>query len=195
MAQLKAETAALHRGIEQVVPLMRPTLDRLAYRSYLARLLGYLRPLEEQLARFSGALRGLGVDFEARRKTPLVVRDLLFLGHDPHQLEAVPSCRHLPAADSLAEAVGCLYVLEGSTLGGQVILRTLGPRLSLTANEGLAFLTGYAEQTGTSWRAFAESVGRFDLQGADRAAVVRGARETFATQLEWFAGGGAAWVS
>lgn len=188
MAKLKAETGALHREIEQVVPLMRPTLNRLAYRSYLARLLGYLRPLEERLARFSEGLRGHGVDFEARRKTPLVMQDLLFLGHDAQQLESVPSCAHLPPANSLAEAFGCLYVLEGSTLGGQVILRTLGPRLSLTSIEGLAFLTGYAEQTGTSWRAFAEAVGQFDAHGCDRAAVVRGARETFATQLEWFAG-------
>jgi len=189
LARLKAETSHLHSRIEQVVPLLRPELDRPAYRRYLERLLGYLRPLEATLSAFAASWAAHGLDFEARRKTQLIERDLLALGGRPDELAALPLCAALPAARSLDEAWGCLYVLEGSTLGGQVILRTLGPRLQLSRSDGLSFLCGYGERTGTTWKAFAAAVGHFEASGCDRPAVVRGACETFSTQMDWLAGG------
>jgi len=189
LARLKSETSHLHSRIEQVVPLLRPELDRPAYRRYLERLLGYLRPIEAMLAGFAASWAEYGLDFEARRKTQLIEHDLLALGRSPEDLSALPLCADLPAARSLDEAWGCLYVLEGSTLGGQVLLRTLGPRLHLSRSDGLSFLSGYGERTGATWKAFAAAVGDFDAGGCDRPAVVRGACETFATQMAWLAGG------
>jgi heme oxygenase len=187
LARLKAETAPLHARIEQVVPLLRPGLDRRGYRDYLARLFGYLGPLEVALQRFAAAFAEDGVDLVARDKSELLAQDLLVLGASAAELLDLPRCRALPATPSLAEAWGCLYVLEGSTLGGQVIQRTLGPRLSLSPGAGLRFLCGYGERTGSTWKEFAAALGRFEQRGGDGAAVLRGAAETFATLMAWLA--------
>jgi heme oxygenase len=189
LVRLKAETAHLHARIEEAVPLLRPELDREGYRSYLSRLLGYQRPLEARLARFAGAWADFGIDFAERSKAALLVDDLLALGATEARLAALPECRVLPASASLAEAWGCLYVIEGSTLGGQIILRALGPRLQLSPREGARFLAGYAERTGSCWKAFTLALAAFDAQGCDRDAMVRGASETFSTQLAWLASG------
>lgn len=191
LATLKAATAHLHDQIEQVVPLLRPQLDRTGYATYLAVLLGYVRPLEERLSVFAPAWRVHGLEFGSRRKTALLESDLVALGHTRAQVDALPNCSQLPFLPTVSEAWGCLYVMEGSTLGGQVIQRTLGPRLQLTAEHGLAFLCGYADRTGSSWKAFAASMGRFELDGADREAAVRGACETFQRQMDWLARRGA----
>jgi heme oxygenase len=47
---------------------------------------------------------------------------------------------NLPVINSLGRLVGALYVLEGSTLGGQLISRQLNQHLGLTLNTGARFL-------------------------------------------------------
>ena len=186
IARLKAATAHLHTQIERVVPLMRADLDRAAYRHYLERLLGFLSPLEHHLGPYAATFRRQGIDFDARRKTHLLIDDLHALGAT--DLEALPVCSALPAVRSIDEAWGCLYVLEGSTLGGQIIQRTLAPRLELTRDKGLRFLVAYAEQTGSSWKAFCAALAAHDEQGCDSDAAIRGAAQTFKTQMAWLAG-------
>jgi heme oxygenase len=81
------------------------------------------------------------LDLAARSRTPL--------------LAAFASERRLPefpAPASQAEALGMLYVLEGSTLGGRVITGALAARG--VVDPDLAFLDPYREQTGVRWRGF-----------------------------------------
>ena len=78
-----------------------------------------------------------------------------------------------------------MYVLEGSTLGGRVILRQLTPRLGVRAGEGASFLAGYGEDTGKHFKAFGEALRTFVARegGLDR--IVAGARATFASFERW----------
>jgi heme oxygenase len=48
--------------------------------------------------------------------------DLQALGCTP-SLERLPMCAQLPVIDSSAACLGVLYVLEGATLGGQILRR------------------------------------------------------------------------
>jgi heme oxygenase (biliverdin-IX-beta and delta-forming) len=57
-----------------------------------------------------------------------------------------------PAIGTKAEAVGALYVLEGSTLGGQKILQAL--RSQGVSTDDLHFLDPYGKETGAHWRVF-----------------------------------------
>jgi heme oxygenase len=57
-----------------------------------------------------------------------------------------------PAVDTKAEALGVMYVLEGSTLGGKVILKTLRSR-GVSTDE-LHFLDPYGKHAGALWRTF-----------------------------------------
>src|SRR3954468_11281981 len=127
---LKARTRSHHERAESALPLMDDglTLDR--YRGTLAAFLGVYLPMEERL----GALHAwdaLGFDFEGRRKAGLIDRDLLALGMSAAEIALAPLCPDLPRVDTLPRALGALYVMEGATLGGQVVRRRLGRTLGL----------------------------------------------------------------
>ncbi len=54
----------------------------------------------------------------------------------------------------LPSAVGVLYVMEGSALGGKVIAEAVSLGLGLTPKTGLSYHTGLGEQTLARWHCF-----------------------------------------
>lgn len=187
MARLKADTAQLHARIEQVVPLLRPDLELGLFRSHLAAVLGFVAPLEARLGHHAEGLLAWGVRLDERRRASLLVEDLVDLGDARAAVAALPACDALPSLGSLDEAWGCLYVLEGSTLGGQVLQRQLAPRLGLSPHHGLRYFAGHGARTAERWKELGASLERYAAAGCDRDAVVRGARQTFETQMAWLA--------
>lgn len=87
----------------------------------------------------------------ARRKLPLLKEDLAALG----MAEAEVS-EEISVADE-AEALGVMYVIEGSTLGGNVIRKQLSGN---PAFEGMMFryFGCYGDKTGEFWKAFKEKM-------------------------------------
>lgn len=69
------------------------------------------------------------------------------------------------------------YVLEGSTLGGHVILRGLAARGVTDA--GLAFLDPYGAETGARWRGFLAVLAREVRDDGAKAAACIGAVRVF----------------
>lgn len=179
--RLRAETRPWHERIEQVVPLLRPGLDRPGYARYVEALWGYYGPLEARLEAVEG-WASIGIDFALRRKLPLLERDLRALGADERDLGAAPA---LPDTATLARAAGCLYVLEGSTLGSRVLARHLRATLGLGADDGAAFFHGYGDATGAMWESFVEALDALADSGADAGEVIDAAAETFATLERW----------
>jgi heme oxygenase (biliverdin-IX-beta and delta-forming) len=57
-----------------------------------------------------------------------------------------------PAIGTMAEALGALYVVEGSTLGGRKILQAL--RSQGLPTDSLHFLDPYGKDAGAKWRLF-----------------------------------------
>jgi heme oxygenase len=91
-----------------------------------------------------------GLQFERRRRLAGLAASLMRLGA-AMPVNAPPPPR-LPGSRS--EALGLLYVLEGSTLGGRVILRQLASTgMDL---DGLGFLDPYGSESGRMWRQFLE---------------------------------------
>ncbi len=56
--------------------------------------------------------------------------------------------------DNIGQLAGVLYVIEGSTLGGQIIVRHLGKNLGLTRESGARFFHGYGADTEACWQEF-----------------------------------------
>lgn len=84
-----------------------------------------------------------------RKKLPLIEKDLESLS-----LENQPASHHLEF-DNEHEALGAMYVIEGSTLGGNVIAK------QLSKTEGFNTVTFnffgcYQENTGSMWKNFKE---------------------------------------
>ncbi len=182
LAVLRERTRAEHQAIELTLGLMGETLSGQRYRRTLERFYGFWRPLEARLREIPG-LDALGLDLAERAKTPLLAEDLVALG------VAVPTgarlCGDLPPIGGAAAALGCLYVIEGASLGGQVISKHLRSRLDITSETGGRFFHGYGERTGAMWRAFGASVSALAVTAEAQAEMVDAAIATFRLLRLW----------
>lgn len=95
----------------------------------------------------------------------------------PGVASAVPLA--LPTASHL---VGALYTVEGSTLGGQVLLPMLATKLGVCATRGASSFVPYGPQTMAKWRHFRAFLDRWP--GPDEA-VIDGANACFACYRTW----------
>jgi heme oxygenase (biliverdin-IX-beta and delta-forming) len=178
--RLRQETVEHHRWIEDAVALLGPGLSRERYRRTLRMFHGFHAPLETALVTALPLAPPLRVPF--MRRSALLAQDLASLGLSPGALATLPRCRHLPATTTGDEVAGCLYVLEGASLGGQVIAREVASRLS--AGTGAAFFFGVGEGTGRRWKRILEWLDDTAALGRpDR--IVGAAKDTFRCLGRW----------
>lgn len=191
MSRLKEATRPRHEAVEARLGLLRLTSTRDGYLSALRRFHGLHRAAESAFARVAG-WEGVGIDPEERRKTPLLEDDLARLGLTPAEIAALPPCSELPPIVDLPTALGAMYVLEGSTLGGRYITKAVGAKLGLTPGDGCSYFASYGDRVGPMWKAFGAAVDAFAVDDAVRDAVERSADATFAAVDAWFAEAGPA---
>ena len=182
MQVLREATRDAHTRIERVLPLLEPGLTRARYTRVLEAFYGFYAPLEPSIAR-AAATEGAALALELRAKLPLLATDLRALGQTPAEIEALPRCRDLPVLESASHAIGILYVMEGATLGGQIIRRHLRDGAEIDASSGAAFFTGYGATTGAMWARFVDHVNQSTTIETD--AAVRAAVHTFQTLTQW----------
>ena len=187
LKRLKLATSACHTALEDQLPLMNDDLSLSSYSQFVGRFFSFYAPLESQLM-VSPHWRSLAFDYTARQKTPRLMLDLLALGSSSAELAATPRCTNLPGLTTPEDLLGCLYVIEGATLGGRIITRQLHTQLGLTPESGGAFFDGYGAQTGSNWKAFCTMLSNHADLHADEnrhAAIVAGANRTFETLTHW----------
>lgn len=158
--------------LERALDLLRPDLDLARYVRLLERFYGFYEPWE----RSAGDSDWL----EDRRKTPLLRSDLLYFEREP---SALALCPELPGGGTAAEMAGVMYVLEGSTLGGQLLAKHFARTLSVRPGEGGSFFAGYGARTGAMWQAFRE---RAEREG-DAHRSIAPALQTFDILHRWLA--------
>ena len=175
-ARLRRETASLHARVEAVTGLPGSVRRRGDYVTLLQRLHGFHAAVETRLRdpRWAGDWAGLGLDLTEYRRAHLLVEDLAAM-QEPAPPEPPPDFR-LGSSGSFAGALGCLYVAEGSSLGGRVI----GPAIrSAVGDVPIAFFESAERRHPSPWRTLTAALHRFDDDGGDADAVVEGARHTF----------------
>lgn len=165
---LETQTRPAHERVEALLALDEAaTLAR--YLAYLQAMHAVIASVEDILAR---DVRLREFDLEPRRKCQRLERDLAFFGMPP-----APG--HVPLPEDRAARVGWLYVIEGATLGGRVLLRRLVPRWSLAPERGAAFLAGYGERTAQMWRTFVDALNSTAFTAEEKQACVAGAMQAF----------------
>ena len=130
----------------------------------------------------------LAAFFNDRRKVPKLLADLEFLGYEA--ADRLPMCRSLPPLDSVPGILGSLYVVEGATLGGQLISRHLERTLGLREGRGYAFFSSYGPQVGSRWRSFRDVLLSCSTEQDDDR-IVDSATATFRGMYAWLCGRGA----
>jgi heme oxygenase len=178
--RLRFETTDAHQDLEDKLALLRRPPDRQRFMAVLERFHGFHAVWEEAIRH-----RSRYAAFHASRsRLPHLRRDLAALGRTSAEMARLPECREAEALVSADDAaLGSLYVLEGSTLGGQVIGRELAGAGWLPPG-GLTYFNPYGHRTGEMWRSFRSWL---SVQDVDHKAAAEGARRTFRLLEAWVA--------
>jgi heme oxygenase (biliverdin-IX-beta and delta-forming) len=183
VALLRPQTQDAHSELEAQLGLLEQPASTEYYAHLLSRFLGFHLVWEEDLKAFPALAREL----EGRSRLRHLRHDLRTLGVTDAGISSVPLCgdAHNLTANE-ARALGSFYVLEGSTLGGQLITRHLSSAHGLPT-EGLSYFNPYGSRTGEMWRSFRRWL---EIQAQHHAAsdIVAGARATFVVLQKWLAG-------
>ena len=181
LRRLRTGTAAEHRAVEDALDLLSPELTRERLADVLTRMHGFWEAAEDGLDAWARRhpADAERVQWSQRRRTPLFAADLA-------ALDAVPAeAPELPAVPDTDAALGRLYVLEGSSLGGVFIDRHLAALPQLADTGRLASFSPYGEQTGAMWHAFRSATRARVAEGGDADRVVGAARQTFGALAAW----------
>ena len=186
LERLKLETSIQHEGLERKLNLLSPDFTRASYRVLLEKFLGFYEPLEAKLLAGTGLDKNV-FDLALRQKTPSLKRDLEALGLTDQQIQDLPRSTQseLPKLNLPEHCAGCLYVLEGATLGGQIISKHLTALLGIGPSTGGEFFMGYGNQTGLKWREFRTFCESYTATCQTPDAIILGAQDTFQKFEAW----------
>jgi heme oxygenase len=173
---LRDVTRSAHLAIENVLSLQDADLTLERYKMVLARLYGFWAAWEVQISELYNDDSFLA----PRRRAHLLAADLTSLQF--FDAERFPPCPRVPINDRWM-ALGSIYVMEGSSLGGRVILHNVERCLGEVGKQSSRYFAGYGEQTGTMWREFLERLN--ETSPYDRELVGRGALATFDSFGRW----------
>lgn len=179
--KLKFETREVHSDAEKLLlnklSMIKCTND---YLKLLKLFYGFFAPLETQVRKHINeeAL----ADILKRGNTKKIMEDIEILGGDKAMVEA----SSLPHVSNVLQAFGVMYVMEGSTLGGQIITRMLRDNRNIKVSKnGLSFFEGYKENTLTMWKSFTSRLDNSFQTDEQVNEIVSTAKETFIKMKEW----------
>lgn len=171
LTSLKEETRPLHDKLESELDLLRSDFSITDYINTLKKFYGFHQPLEPLLH--------LATE---RLKVPKLEDDLRFFG--VKNLEDVNTCPRVPQITDESDRYGIMYVLEGSSLGGQVLTKHFHEKFNLS--EGIRYFSGYGPETISMWRSFQADLLTFsESKYCDRARVIASANNTFRLLNDW----------
>ncbi|GAB3223304.1 hypothetical protein GCM10027346_02180 [Hymenobacter seoulensis] len=146
LQRLRHETRPYHEALEQNEfnqALAANTVTEAATLHFLTKLYGFLAPYEAVLRQ-----HGLPAEWQLadRYRVQWLLQDLAPDG----AVALLPLCPDMPPLHTQAQLLGAMYVMEGSSLGGQVIAR----QLAKAHIPYRTYFTGRAERTGLLWKSF-----------------------------------------
>lgn len=180
LQELREATAENHRGLERRLPFTSSELDIHLYKRLIRAYYGFYVSLEHQLDRANWAqLSG-----EDRHKAGALRNDLRALGMTDIEIETLSLCGELPSLNTHAQVMGALYVIEGATLGGQILRRIAHDKLAVGEGTGGDFLDVYGSATGRMWKAYLAELSQV-VEPDERKQVVSTALAIFACFERW----------
>ncbi|WP_161539756.1 biliverdin-producing heme oxygenase [Paramagnetospirillum kuznetsovii] len=182
-AVLRRATHDLHERLERLpvmAPLTAGCVSAPQYLRALARLYGFYAPMEAVL--FGDTLPdSMGV----RPKSPALLRDLSALGLSGDAITTLPHCTRLPALSDPSQRLGALYVLEGATLGGRVVLRRIADSLGELTHTATNFHGFHGDEVGPWWKYFQAELTERLRDQPSIAHATHGATATFDSLGAW----------
>ncbi|WP_125723647.1 biliverdin-producing heme oxygenase [Flavobacterium ustbae] len=171
LSDLKTQTSDSHRRLEELpvsMSIMSPDMKIEDYSYYLSLMHDVHNDTEGLIFPFFSELIE---DLEQRRKKHLIEDDLLFLNSKKINSEKVFQTEKI----STPFALGILYVVEGSTLGGRFILKNVSKFPELSGDKGVSYFNGYGDRTGSFWKLFLNFVATYEQENNCGDEIIEGA--------------------
>lgn len=171
-----------------VVAILPKPFDRENLRRAIRTTLDYIDPAEITLQNYDvDQLEVLLVDdsMVSRNQLSRVLSNMgiIRIHLAENGAEAIEKLRHslseLPAIDNYLKAIGTLYVIEGSTLGGQIICNMISRQWEIIPEGGFDFFSGYGKDTHAMWSDFKKFLNSNNLTREEEKEVVKAANRTF----------------
>jgi heme oxygenase len=185
---LRAATAGPHERLHHVpafAALASGRIDHAAYIALLLRLHGFHVPMEAAIASGLHAA-AFAPRLSGWRRAALLGDDLRALGASEAAISRAPMLADLGAAPTAAHALGWLYVVEGSTLGGRMLARRLDHVVRDGGPRARMFLLAGSDPHHVSWTELCRVI---DEVGADHdrlTAMILAATQAFEYFETWF---------
>lgn len=178
--RLRAVTTVAHSRLERDLDLLRPPLSRARFTALLIQFWGFHAASEPAIRRHGASAHLMG----GRYRLDILARDLQSAGLSSGEIEALPQCAAAGRLClSVEGALGSLYVMEGSTLGGRLISRALS-EVSWLPPGGLVYFNPYGSRTAAMWRGFQSELTAHSSPAADPL-IEASALDTFAVLHDW----------
>lgn len=169
---IKEATKTAHQELEKKVVLkLKAIRSNLDYADLLKHFYAYFNAIEKAVAPY--ITTAVLPDFADRRDSSYIKNDIEELGSDVNNLPPV----QIPTITNTVQALGALYVLEGSIMGGPYIVQMLN---KFGIDKGVSFFSGYGEATGQKWGVFTSVLNNTAQTDEQQAEAIRAADETFA---------------
>ena len=185
LENLRSRTSHQHSLLEQNTAsknLLSPQVTVADYAAYLSLLYGFVKGFEVIVFPL---LQHSILDINERRKIHLLVSDLNKLGIDEAGIATIPDHFFAEVYHSNAIALGGMYVLEGSVLGGAFIFKHLQATFGIETIAGKAeYFKGYGPKTGSQWKNFLNAFCLASAGGEEE--VIQSASQTFSILHHWF---------
>lgn len=182
LERLREETRGAHDRLEAVAlsdKIMEGSLQPEEYKKLL--LVQYLvhRELEGLLEKRDVRQHFPELQFDERKKMPLLQKDAEELGIGTEKL-AMPAAGQLPRAEEPYGALGCMYVMEGATLGGNVIVKALRKNEHFSGLGDFHYFGCYGADTGKRWKSFLQVLQEQGKKEEAQQQIVEAAKATYA---------------
>ncbi|NCI47247.1 biliverdin-producing heme oxygenase [Sediminibacterium soli] len=183
LADLREKTGPMHKQLESnplSAALMQPGVTHAQYAHYLSFFYPVIAYCEQTVFPLVQEFVNTG----DRRKLHWLKQDLASLQASPVEKPFHPQTDGL----NMAGAMGVMYVMEGATLGGKVILKHLGDKLGIDEHHSARFLFGYGNDTGRQWTIFLEAFTAYVTEHRVEKAAIAAAQSMFASIDRYFQG-------
>ena len=176
---IKLATKSHHSSVEKIlVRKLKNLSSKEDYARLLYQLYGFYHTVEATVHSLVNS--STVPDIKQRKHVENLKSDLNCLGLTVENIEN-PFAKTI---DSISRAMGVLYVIEGSTLGGQIITLMLKKQIPSLNNNELSYFLSYGERTMSMWSSFKSNY-EIILTNIDENSVIEGAKETFEKLEIW----------
>lgn len=169
---LRERTSESHKNLEQLPiskSIIDPEITIKKYALYLSLMHDVVQNIENEIYPI---LNTIISDLNERKKGQNILNDLDIAGFKKKQ--SISPFKNTSEM-SVEFALGIMYVVEGSTLGGRFILKNVQDSLGYDEMSGASYFAGYGNKTGSYWKRFLKELTDFEKETNSGDEIINGA--------------------